>query len=187
MLYNQTKIQRKCISFILTLNYKRSSTKLAADRGTENVNIAGSQRFLKRNHSDDSSGYQRFEFGKSITNHRIKSFWSQLSRLCTDLWIRFFKELVQAGIYDNTDYLPIECFKFCFFPLIKKELDDLKDYWNNHPISRSVSSDRESGPAGRPDVLYFVSDSSSEYLLKYHNQDILLVGEESCTDKKNAP
>ena len=94
---------------------------------------------------------------------------------------------MQAGIYDNTDYLPIECFKFCFFPLIKKELDDLKDYWNNHPISRSVSSDRESGPAGRPDVLYFVSDSSSEYLLKYHNQDILLVGEESCTDKKNSP
>ena len=43
----------------------------------------------------------------------------------------------------------------------------------------------ESRPASQPDVLYFVRDSSSEYLLKYDNQDILLVGEESCTDKKN--
>ena len=45
----------------------------------------------------------------------------------------------------------------------------------------------ESRPASRPDVLYFVRDGSSEYLLKYENQDILLVGEESCTDKKNTP
>ena len=43
----------------------------------------------------------------------------------------------------------------------------------------------DSRPTSRPDVLYFVRDSSNEYLLKYDNQDILLVGEESCTDKKN--
>ena len=43
----------------------------------------------------------------------------------------------------------------------------------------------ESRPASRPDVLYFVRDSSTEYLLKYSNQDILLVGEDSCIDKKN--
>ena len=89
------------------------------------------------------------------------------------------------GIYDNTDYLPIECFKFFFFPLIQKESDDIKGYWNNHPIRRSVQSDRESKPAGWPDVFYFVRDSSSEYLPKYDSLDILLVGEESCTDKKN--
>ena len=40
-------------------------------------------------------------------------------------------------------------------------------------------------PASRPDGLYFVRDSSIEYLLKYENQDIFLVGEESCTDKNN--
>ena len=57
------------------------------------------------------------------------------------------------GIYDNNDYLQIECFKCCFFPLIHKELGDIKDYWNNHLIRRSVQSDRESRPASRPDVL----------------------------------
>ena len=43
----------------------------------------------------------------------------------------------------------------------------------------------ESIPASQLGVLYFVRDSSSEYLLKYDNQDILLVGEENFTDKKN--
>ena len=70
--------------FHLYFNYlliaKRVPRKYLADRGTENVNVAGSQRFLRRNHSDDSSGYQSFQFGKSITNQRIESCWSQLCR-----------------------------------------------------------------------------------------------------------
>ena len=45
----------------------------------------------------------------------------------------------------------------------------------------------QSRPASRSNVLYLVRDSSSEYLLKYDNQNVLLVGEESCTDKKNTP
>ena len=94
---------------------------------------------------------------------------------------------MHEGIYDNTDYLPLECFKFYFFPLIQKESDDIGiiTELDNHPIRRSVQSDRESKPAGWPDVLYFVRDSSSEYLLKYDSLDILLVGEKSCTDKKD--
>ena len=127
-----------------------------------------------------------FQFGKSITNQRIESFWSKLSRSSADWWIHFCKEIVHEGIYDNTNYLQIECFKFCFSPLIQKELDDIKDYWN-HPICRLVLSDRESRPAGWPDVLYFVRYSSSECLLKFDSQDILLVGGKSCTDKKNTP
>ena len=67
--------------FHLYFNYlliaKRVPRKYLADRGTENVNVAGSQRFLRRNHSDDSSGYLSFQFGKSITNERIESVWSQ--------------------------------------------------------------------------------------------------------------
>ena len=50
--------------------------KIVADRGSENVNIAGSQRFLRQNHSDDSSGYRSFQFGKSMMNQRIESFCS---------------------------------------------------------------------------------------------------------------
>ena len=63
-------------SFNYLLIAKVVPRKIVADQGTENVNITGSQRFLRQNHSDDSSGYQSFQFGKSITNQRIESFWS---------------------------------------------------------------------------------------------------------------
>ena len=36
--------------------------KIVAGRGTQNVNSAGSQKFLSRNHSDNLSGYQNFQF-----------------------------------------------------------------------------------------------------------------------------
>ena len=139
---------------------------------------------MRQNHSDDSSGYGSFRFGKSILNQRIESFWFQLCHSCTDWWIHFFKETVYEGIYDNTNYLQIECSKFCFFPLIQKELGDIKDYWLNHPTHRSVQSERKSRPASRPDVFYLIRDSSSEYLLQYENQNILLVGKESGLDKR---
>ena len=67
----------------LYLNYlliaKGIPRKIVADRNAENVNIGGSQRFFRRNHSGDSSGYQNFQFGKSITNQRIESFWPYTS------------------------------------------------------------------------------------------------------------
>ena len=92
MLYDQTKIQRKCnLYFNYLLVAKAVPRKIGADRGTENVNITRSQRFLRQNHSDESSGYRSFQFGKSITNQRIESFWSQLRRPCTDWWNRFFQ------------------------------------------------------------------------------------------------
>ena len=47
----------------------------------------------------------------------------------------FLGNCARGDIYDSNDYWQIECFKFCFFPLIQKEFDDIKDYWNNHPIS----------------------------------------------------
>ena len=127
---------------------KRVSQKIVVDWGTENVNIAVSQRFLRRNYSDNSSQYQSFQFGKSITNRGIESFWSQLRRSCTDSWIRFFKEIVHGGVYDNSDSLQVECFKFCYFSLIQKELIDIKDCWNNHPIP-SMSTVRQGSKTNR--------------------------------------
>ena len=106
-------------SFNYLLIAKVVPRKIVADQGTENVNITGSQRFLRQNHSDDSSGYQSFQFGKSITNQRIESFWSKSRRSCTNWWICFFKEIVREAIHNNTDYLQIECFRFFFFNLIQ--------------------------------------------------------------------
>ena len=61
--------------------------KIVADRGTENIFIAGSQRFLRRGHEDDLAGHSSFLFGKSIANQRIETFWSQFRLSCADWWI----------------------------------------------------------------------------------------------------
>lgn len=42
--------------------------KIATDRGTENVLIAGSQIFFERNHLNDLVEYFSIEFGKSVVN-----------------------------------------------------------------------------------------------------------------------
>ena len=158
--------------------------KIVADRGTENVYIAGSQRFLRRNHDDDLAGYLSFLFGKSIANQRIEAFWSQFRRSCADWWITFFKGLVHNGIYDNTDSLQIECFRFAFFPLIQKELEIIKEMWNSHRIRKSLNSN-EDRPAGRPDVLYFLHENTDEYLLHFDQDDLALVKNECCTVERN--
>ena len=33
-------------------------------------------------------------------------------------WVHFFKGLVHNGIYNSTEFLQVECFKFVFFPMI---------------------------------------------------------------------
>ena len=154
--------------------------KIVADRGTENVFIGGSQRFLRRNHEDDLAGHLSFLFGKSIANRRIEAFWSQFRRSCAGWWIQFFKGLVLDG-----DFLQVECFKFAFFPVMQKELENIKDNWNSHRIRESLQSSNEGRPAGRPEILYFVGENSSEYLLEFNHDDLRLVKEECCTDERN--
>ena len=76
---------------IYLLIVKGVPRKIVADWGTENVNIAGSQRFLRQNHSDNLSGYHSFQFGESITNQRMEflvSATSLMYRLVDSLFQR---------------------------------------------------------------------------------------------------
>ena len=43
-----------------------------ADRGTENVKVAGIQRFLRRNDEDSFSGNSSFMYGKSVSTNELK-------------------------------------------------------------------------------------------------------------------
>ena len=60
------------------------------------------------------------------SENRIILF-SAMSLICRLVDSLFQGNCARGDIYDNNDYLQIECFKFCFFPLIQKELDDVKD------------------------------------------------------------
>ena len=105
---------------------------IVGDRGTENVHIAAAQRFLRRNHTDSMSGFETFQYGRSVSNQRIEAFWSQLRRLCTGWWIDFFKDVVESGECDLTLNIHRECLKFSFSHIVQTQLDIVKESWNSH-------------------------------------------------------
>ena len=125
------------------------------------------QIYPRSNHEDDLAGHSSFSFVKSR------------------LLGTFFKGLIHNGIYNNTEFLQVERFKFVFFPLIQKELKDIKGNQNSHRIRRSLQSTNEGRPAGRMDIHYFVKENSSESLHKSNYDDFCLVKEDCCTDERN--
>ena len=45
-----------------------------------------------------------------------------------ECWVNFLKGLVYNGKYNSTEFLQVERFKFVFFPVIQKELKNIKDH-----------------------------------------------------------
>ena len=74
-----------------------TATILRADYGTENVKVAGIQRFFRRPCLDFLKGSKSFIYGKSSSNQRIGAWWGQLRRNCTKWWINHFKDLRDHG------------------------------------------------------------------------------------------
>ena len=69
--------------------------------------------------------------------------------------------------------------------MIQRELENIKDNWNSYRVRKSHQSSNEGRPAGRLDILYFVGESSSEYLPEFKHDDLRLVKEQRCTDERN--
>ena len=124
---------------------------LRGDRGTENVNVAGLQCYFRRNCHDDMAGNKSFLYGRSVSNQRIKAWWSFLRKLETGWWIRFFKDLVDLGNVDNSNSMHLDCIRFSFTGLIQEELTRIARHWNLHKIRPGGNTE---SPPGRPDVLY---------------------------------
>ena len=104
--------------------------KIRADRGTENVDICPVQTFLRRNYADSLSGN---------------------SRDTLQTWINYFKDLRESGVYDDSDIIHVEASRFCFYTSLQEDLDDMKEYWNNHKIRKSHAAE---SPDGRPELMY---------------------------------
>ena len=125
-----------------------------ADFGTENTYIAAIQQFLRHDSTDSFSGENSFMYGKSTSNHRIESWWFHLRRGLTDWWINYFKELRENGLYSDSNIIHTECLRFCFMDLIRANLHQTAQLWNCHRIRPSRN---ENSPAGRPDLLCFLT------------------------------
>ena len=130
---------------------------IRADYGTENVNVATIQRFLRRDCEDAFSGLKSFLYGKSVSNQRIEAWWSTLRRSNSDWWMNFFKDMRDMGLYNDGDPLQVECLRYCFMNVLRNELHQVAKLWNLHRIRPSVNSD---SPPGRPDLLYFLPQAT---------------------------
>ncbi|XP_067022026.1 uncharacterized protein [Acropora muricata] len=130
---------------------------IRADYGTENVNVAAIQRFLRRDCEDAFSGLKSFLYGKSVSNQRIEAWWSTLRRSNSDWWMNFFKDMRDMGLYNDGDPLQVECLRYCFMNVLRNELHQVAKLWNLHRIRPSVNSD---SPPGRPDLLYFLPQAT---------------------------
>lgn len=137
-----------------------------SDCGTENVYIAGIQRFLKRDSNDEC-----FLYGRSVSNQRIEAWWAFLRKSYSTWWINYFKDLRDSGLYNDSDVFHVECLRFCFMTLIQAELDEVLKHWNLHQIR--PSNNRES-PPGKPDVLYFLPErhSTTDFSTEVDDDDL---------------
>lgn len=56
------------------------------------------------------------------------------------------------GVFDTSDVVHLECARYCFLPIINRELYRVIQHWNEHTIRRNRNADC---PSGKPDVMYF--------------------------------
>eukprot|EP00112_Aurelia_sp_Birch-Aquarium-sp1_P017080 Seg3932.3 transcript_id=Seg3932.3/GoldUCD/mRNA.D3Y31 product="hypothetical protein" protein_id=Seg3932.3/GoldUCD/D3Y31 len=147
--------------------------KVRADRGSENVLVAGIQRFLRRCHTDSFAGYSSFAYGKSVSNQRIECWWSHLKKCSIGWWRDYFKSLRNRNMFDDSNPIHTQCLKFCFYGILQDELDSVKDNWNHHKIRPNKYAD---APHGKPDLLYFLPGrhGTNEYKTNCNRQDVLL-------------
>lgn len=137
--------------------YGGTARKIRGDCGTENMYVAGMQRFFRRNDDDSFAGMKSFMYGKSTSNQRIESWWAFLRNSCTDWWMKYFRDLRDEGLYNANDKIQVECLKFCFMGIIRYDLQRLARHWNTHKI-RPVRNTES--PNGKPDVLFFLPQLS---------------------------
>ena len=128
---------------------------LRTDRGTENGLAAAAQCYWRRNGLDLLSGIKAHQYGSSHSNQRVEPRWCMLRRSWSSWWINYFKDLVDSGLLDTSNKLHIECLWFCFYDILQRELDVVKESWNNHYVCASQHYTCH----GIPNKLYFTPES----------------------------
>ena len=127
-------------------------TRIRSDDGTENSMIEAMQICLRSDHHDEFKGCGSFCIGTSPANQKIECFWSQLTKDRPMWWRGFFIEMSNLGFIDKNSIIIIECLRYCFMDIIRKEITEMALRWNRHLLAPSKHSLL---PRGRPDTLYF--------------------------------
>ena len=94
------------------------------------------------------------------------------------------KDLRDSGIYRDGDNLLDECLKFCFLPVLRRELHLVAELWNTHNIQ---SQKRHEVEGGKPDIMFFMPEAykTCDYLRTVDIEDVRLCRRlytEKCAD-----
>ena len=92
------------------------------DKGTENMWVSIIQSVLRHNNGDEFAGDNSIVQGKSSANQRVEVYWSKLKQGGGGCWMNLFKDLRDSGVFLDADPLHKECLRFCFVPVLRKEL-----------------------------------------------------------------
>jgi hypothetical protein len=126
--------------------------RVYGDRGTENSVVRDVQMALRWTDADQYQGILSFVYVSSNRNVRIERFWRSLREMCGNVWMNHFKDMSDFGLLDTSDSVHLECIRYCFLPVISKDLNEVCNIWNTHRVRRN---NRISCPAGKPEVLFF--------------------------------
>ncbi|CAC5402099.1 unnamed protein product [Mytilus coruscus] len=102
---------------------------IRSDAGTENVLVKNLQIALRYGQNDELSGSKSFLIGRSTGNQRIERLWRDLSESFIHFWRNKFLDFSSLGIFRTSNLLHIECVRFCFLPLIRRQLQTFMDTW----------------------------------------------------------
>ena len=145
--------------------------------------LAPFSSFFRRHGDDEFKASGSFVEGKSSANQRIEAWWSKLREGGGASWINLFKDLRDSGVFRD-DYLTKECLKFCFLPILRKELQLVVELWNTHKIQRQKRCEVE---GVKPDMMFFQPEmyGAQSYLEKVDIEDVKACKEmyaENCVD-----
>ena len=147
--------------------------KIRSDDGTENCLVEPIHTYLRSSSGDPAGALESFAIGRSTSKQRIEAYWSHLVKDGPGWWINFFKDLRDLGNFDDSDPAHVECIRFCFMHIIRKELDQAAELWNQHIISSSKFGN-SSGPRGKPDCMYFLPHlyQTKDYKLEVELEEV---------------
>ena len=60
--------------------------------------------------------------------------------------------MVDLELFNLASRVLVDCLKFCFIGVLRKELKEMAEEWSEHIISKSSNG----GPSSRPDTMYFL-------------------------------
>jgi len=69
------------------------------------------------------AGVNSFLTGTSSSNQRIEQFWRKLRVSFTVFWRNQFKDMADRGLLNINDRIHLEVLRFCFMPIIQRDLD----------------------------------------------------------------